>query len=195
MHRGAIFLDRDGTINTEVEYLSKPEQIELIPRSADAIREARDLGFKIVIVTNQSGIARGFLTEAQLSDVHAELTSRLLSQNARIDGIYYCPHHPSIGAGPYRKDCDCRKPKPGLIVRAARELDIDLTRSFSIGDRMSDVLAGKNAGLTSLLVRTGYGTQELASLPPGTPQIDHVADDLYGAIQYVKGIILIPDRA
>src|SRR5262249_22816642 len=160
MHRGAIFLDRDGTINTEVEFLTRPDELQLIPRSADAIREANDLGFKVIIITNQSGIARGLLTEHTPSQIHLELTNLLLSQNARVDGMYYCPHHPDFGTEQYRKDCDCRKPKPGLILRAAREHDIDLSRSYSIGDRLSDVLAGKNAGLPSILVTTGYGKQD-----------------------------------
>ena len=189
MNRGGIFLDRDGTINTEVDYLSTPDQLELIPRSADAIREANGLGFKVFIITNQSGIARGILTEQQLSLVHDELNRRLTELDAHIDAFYFCPHHPDYGAAEYKKDCDCRKPNTGMIRQAAKEFNIDLQQSFVIGDRINDIQTGNNAGIPSILVLTGYGKKERTMFPESAADIDYVADDLYDAIQYVKRTI------
>ena len=135
----AVFIDRDGTINVDVGYLSSPDQLELYPWSAEALRLINQAGFKAIVVTNQAGVARGFCTEEMLELIHERLVRDLKRESARIDGIYYCPHHPKIGEPSYRRDCDCRKPLPGMLLRAAREHQIDLSRSFVIGDKSSDI--------------------------------------------------------
>ena len=181
-----IFLDRDGTINREVEFLKSPSELELIPRSADAIRELNSCGWKVFILTNQSGVARGILSEETLAVVHAALLDMLRKENASIDAIYYCPHHPEFGESPYRKDCDCRKPRTALLERAAKEFDLDLERSFVIGDRMIDAQTANNCRATSVLVRTGYGKEEIALCRANGVRVDFIADDLYAALPFVK---------
>lgn len=181
-----LFLDRDGTINREVDFLRSPEELELIPGSAEAIYEANRSGWRVVVITNQSGIARGLLTEHDLDSVHDALRQRLAEKNASLDRIYYCPHHPDFGEPPYRTSCDCRKPATGMLARAANELDIDLSRSFVIGDRMIDVQTGNNGGVTSILVLTGYGKDELELCRRQRARIDFIADDLRDAMGFVK---------
>lgn len=158
--RPALFLDRDGTINTEVDFLRSPDEVQLIPGAADAIRDANTLGVPVVVITNQSGIARGYLTETDLAAVHDRLRALLAAHGARVDGIYYCPHHPSAGVPPYGIACDCRKPNPGMLLRAAKDLHLDLSRSVLIGDRCGDIEAGQRAGCSTVLVLTGYGATE-----------------------------------
>jgi len=189
MNQIGIFLDRDGTINHEVDFLRSPKDLRLIDRSADAIREANLLGLKVFIITNQSGIARGILTEEQLNAIHEALRLQLRESNALIDAIYYCPHHPEAGELPYRQDCNCRKPKTGMLDEAAKDFDIDLKRSFVIGDKMMDVQTGKNCGATSVLVLTGYGKEELKLCKEHNLEIDFVSDNLYDAVQIVKRIV------
>ena len=157
MPREAVFLDRDGTIIEEVNYLSSPEQVCLIPGAADAVRRLNDAGVLVVVVTNQAGVARGYFPESRVGEVHAHLSTLLAAHGARIDAYYHCPHHPTEGVGEYRVACDCRKPKPGLLLTAARELDIDLSGSWMIGDKLCDAEAGATAGCRTLLVRTGHG--------------------------------------
>lgn len=167
--RRAVFLDRDGTVNEEVHFLSQPDQIELLPTVASTISKLNQSGIAIVVVTNQSGVARGYIPEKQLDVIHTRLSHLLAEQNALIDGIYYCPHHPTEGIGQYHVDCDCRKPMPGMLLRAARELNLDLSRSLMIGDRISDLEAGANAGCQTALVRTGYG--QVASVTINLPSV------------------------
>jgi|ERR1041385_2789745 D-glycero-D-manno-heptose 1,7-bisphosphate phosphatase len=184
-----IFLDRDGTINEEVDYLTSPDNLRLFHGSANAIREANTLGLKVFIITNQSAIARGLLTEQQLSKIHDMLVSKLRADGARLDAIYYCPHHPDFGDAPYNKDCDCRKPNIGMLERAVKEFDIDLKKSFVIGDKMTDIQTGNNAGTKTILVLTGYGKQELDLCHQQNAHIDYVAEHLPDAMQYVKRIV------
>jgi D-glycero-D-manno-heptose 1,7-bisphosphate phosphatase len=181
-----IFLDRDGTINDEVDFLTNPDELHLIDGSAEAIAEANKLGCKVVVITNQSGVARGFLTEQRLKSIHEALETSLQRHNARVDAIYYCPHHPTLGNAPYRKDCDCRKPKTGMLDRAAKKFGIDLKESFVIGDRLLDMQTAQAAGATSILVLTGYGREELELCRIHGIQIDHVAADLREAMRHVK---------
>ncbi len=185
----AVFLDRDGTVNEEVDFLNSPRDLHLIPRSAEAIRRANDLGLRVFIVTNQSGVARGLLSEAELLEVHRVLIERLMEQNARVDGIYYCPHHPSEGIDGFRRDCDCRKPNTGMIDRAVREFQIDPAKSYVIGDRTVDVGMAKNAGAHAILVLTGYGRAERELCEKDGIPLDYVASDLYDAMEYVAGHI------
>ena len=160
MGRRAIIMDRDGTVCEEVGYVNHVSRCRLLPRSAEAIRLLNEAGRRTAIVTNQAGVARGYFAEEMILAVHERLRRLLADSGARIDGIYYCPHHPTAGEPPYRGACDCRKPLPGLVLRAAAELGIDLTRSFMVGDSARDVVAAQAAGVTPVLVLTGYGRGE-----------------------------------
>ena len=148
----AVFLDRDGTLVREVTHLWHVDQMEILPGVATALRLLRGHGFKLVMVTNQSVVARGRLEEAGLQAIHAELLARLARDGAALDAIYYCPHHPTEGIGNYRIACDCRKPKTGMIDRAVRELGLDPTASYVIGDQMTDVELAARVGATAILI-------------------------------------------
>lgn len=159
MPREAVFLDRDGTLIEEVHYLSEPDQVRLIPGAADAVRKLNDAGVLVIVVTNQAGVARGYFPESRVAAVHERLSALLEECGAKIDAFYYCPHHPTEGIGAYRVACDCRKPKPGMLLTAARDFDIDLARSWMIGDKPGDAEAGAAAGCRTILVRTGHGKE------------------------------------
>ncbi|HKJ92419.1 MAG TPA: HAD family hydrolase [Longimicrobiales bacterium] len=174
--RPAAFLDRDGTVIVEREYLARPEDVELIPGAAAGLKRLADAGYALVLVSNQSGIARGLYGEADHRAVQARLEALLRDAGVVLDGDYHCPHHPDF-TGP----CDCRKPAPGLFLRAARELGLDLSRSVYIGDRLRDVLPGLERGGRAFLVRTGYGAAEAAAAPAAV----HVADDVRQAAAMV----------
>ncbi|MBA4311553.1 MAG: D,D-heptose 1,7-bisphosphate phosphatase [Chlorobiaceae bacterium] len=189
MNRVGIFLDRDGTIIKEVDYLRSPSQIQLIAESSEAIRIANKLGLHLFIVTNQSGIARGLLTEQELEIIHQNLMAQLKSQGAKIDGLYYCPHHPEVGSDKYRIDCECRKPKTGMLRQASKDHGIDLSRSFVVGDKMIDIQTGNNCGASTILVLTGYGEEELKICRLNKIHIDYVAANLIDAVQYIQEII------
>jgi D-glycero-D-manno-heptose 1,7-bisphosphate phosphatase len=158
--RRAVFIDRDGTISEEVGYVNHPSRYRVFPFAAGAIKLLNGAGWLAILVTNQAGVARGYFKEDVITAVHAILNQELERDGARLDAVYYCPHHPSVGEPPYRSDCDCRKPKPGLIKRAAADLDIDLDGSWMVGDRYGDVELARNAGTRSALVLTGYGRGE-----------------------------------
>ena len=176
-----IFLDRDGTINAEVCYLSRPEQVELLPGAAEGIKLLRKKGFYIIIVTNQSGIARGYFSESELSKIHDMLLKLLTAEGAFIDDIIYCPHHPQGKVPQYAIKCDCRKPKTGMLVQAMQKYNIDLTESYVIGDKLSDVELAKNAGCKAILVRTGYGKE----IDVTKCNADNISPDLLCAAQWV----------
>jgi len=186
MSAKAIFMDRDGTVSDEVGYVNHIDRYRLLPRSAEAVRRVNAAGFLSFVITNQSGVARGLFDETLLHEVHATLRGWLEREGARLDGIYYCPHHPKEGEPPWRQDCDCRKPRPGLLLRAAREHDVDLSSSYMIGDTVLDIEAARNAGMTGVLVLTGYGKGDLKyrmrqrGLTPA-----HVADDLLSAVEWI----------
>jgi D-glycero-D-manno-heptose 1,7-bisphosphate phosphatase len=175
-------MDRDGTLIEEVNYLTRPEQVRLLPGAAGALRQAQDLGWRLAVVTNQSAVARGMLTEEGLGKVHRRLVDLLAEAGVKLDGIYYCPHLVDAPVEAYRSDCDCRKPKPGLLLQAARELGLDLSRSIMVGDTGKDLEAGRAAGCRTVLVLTGYGSSELANLEGPPP--DHVAPDLMDAVRW-----------
>lgn len=161
MPREAVFLDRDGTLIEEVHYLADPDQVRLIPGAAEAVRALNGAGALVIVVTNQAGVARGYFPESRVAEVHERLSRLLAERGAKVDAYYHCPHHPTEGAGAYRGECACRKPKPGMLLTAARDFDIDLARSWMIGDKACDAGAGAAAGCRTLLVRTGHG----AALP------------------------------
>ncbi|GFO54682.1 D,D-heptose 1,7-bisphosphate phosphatase [Geomonas sp. Red276] len=173
--RKAVFLDRDGTINVDVDYLSRVEQFEFIPGAPQALKSLQDAGFMLVVVTNQSGIGRGLYDEAALEAVHAHMHAELARFGVTVDACYFCPHHPQHGIGDYRLECACRKPLPGMLQQAAGELGIDLASSFMVGDKVGDVQAGIAAGCTSLLVLTGYGAADAAKLPEGVQSFPDLA--------------------
>ena len=173
--RKAVFLDRDGTTIVHEHYLSSPDQLKLLPHTSQGIRLFKEHGYLAIVITNQSGIARGFFDEEQLMVIHEKLTGMLKEEGVLIDDWYYCPHHLEGVIEHYKVDCDCRKPKPGMILAAARKHDIDLAQSLMIGDAETDMLAGKNAGCKSVLINnTGGGD---ASGTPGRG-IDYVVKDL-----------------
>jgi D-glycero-D-manno-heptose 1,7-bisphosphate phosphatase len=157
----AVFLDRDGTLAHEVGYINHLSRFKLYPFAAEAVRLLNRAGFLAVVVTNQAGVARGYFPESMIQRVHDHMRELIESGGARLDGIYYCPHHPSAGEPPYRRDCDCRKPRPGLALRAAAELGIDLPRSWVVGDRPGDLELAGRVGARGALVKTGYGLGEL----------------------------------
>lgn len=170
MPRPAVFLDRDGTLVEEAGYLDRLERLVFFPYSVDAVRLLNRANLAVVIVTNQAGIARGIFKESFVAEAHRHITERLSAGGAGIDGFYYCPHHPEAVIEAYRQSCDCRKPQPGLLKRAASDLDIALDQSFVVGDRWHDLEAGQRVGARGILVRTGYGkTEEAAAHPQVTP--------------------------
>jgi D-glycero-D-manno-heptose 1,7-bisphosphate phosphatase len=160
MKRPAVFIDRDGTISEEVGYVNHPSRFRLFPYSAEAIKLLNDSGWLAILITNQAGVARGYFSEDVITSVHDRLRGDLEKSSARLDAIYYCAHHPTVGEPPYRSDCDCRKPKTGLIERAVQDFEIDRGASWMIGDRYGDVELARNAGLHSAFVLSGYGLGE-----------------------------------
>lgn len=169
---GAAFLDRDGVINEEVDYLHEVDKAVLIPGVGAAIREIRRHGWKVIVVTNQAGIAKGLYTEAELHAVNRRIAELLAAENAAWDAIYFCPHHPK-----HTGTCDCRKPAPGMLQAAIRDFNIDPAQSFMVGDRLTDLEAGRAAGCAkTYLVRTGYGPQTIAQgIPAGLSIVDNLA--------------------
>ena len=183
--RPAVFMDRDGCLTEEVGYVNHPSRIRLLPRTAEAVRRLNQAGVPAVMVTNQTGIARGYFSEEILHATHLRMEGELRAAGARLDGAYVCVHHPSEGEPPYRADCDCRKPRPGLLLRAAAELDLDLPGSVMIGDKLSDVTAGHAVGAAGVLVLTGYGRGEWEYRRDGRhAKPDHVAEDLLDAVEW-----------
>lgn len=167
-HRqAAVFLDRDGTINEEMGYMDRLEKLKLIPVAAEAIRLINASGMKAVVVTNQSGVARGFFDEAFVETIHMRLREMLRMEGASLDGIYFCPHHPTEGLERYIMTCGCRKPAPGLLLQAAADLNLDTASSYMVGDTLNDIEAGTRAGAQGILIRTGYGSESAAALSPG----------------------------
>lgn len=183
----AVFLDRDGVITQDPpHYAHKPEQLKLVPGAAEAMRSLNEKGLAVVVITNQSGVARGYYTEEDVAIYNKALEEELLKGNARVDAMYYCPHHPDFGDSKYKINCDCRKPNPGLLLLAAKELDIDLERSFVVGDKLSDIMAGKSVGCAAILVLTGHGKEELdkskgefdCSVPSIVEAVEWIMDNL-----------------
>ena len=183
-------MDRDGTLTEEVGYVNHPSRLRVLPRAAEAIRRLNTAGIAAVVVTNQAGIARGYFSSEVLAAVNASMVSQLKDEGAHLDGVYVCPHHPTEGEPPYRMQCECRKPKPGLLLRAASDLDLDLGRSTLVGDKGSDLVAAHQVGARSVLVLTGYGLGEWEYRRHALPvRPDHVARDLLDAVDWaITGI-------
>ncbi|MCI5114681.1 MAG: D-glycero-beta-D-manno-heptose 1,7-bisphosphate 7-phosphatase [Candidatus Electrothrix sp. AW1] len=186
LEQPAVFLDRDGTINEQMGYINHISRFILLPGVATAIRRLNEQNIPVVVVTNQSGLARGYFPPVLLDAVHAQMERELAAQDAHIDGLYICPHHPEAKEKQFRKVCTCRKPQTGLLEQAAAELELDLTRSFMVGDRWSDLKCGNRVGATSVLVLTGYGRGDLEYIGPEQEiQPDKIAEDLSEAVDWI----------
>lgn len=182
----AVFLDRDGTLNEEVGYITRPEQFRLFTCAAQAVRLLNAAGWRVIVVTNQSGVARRLFSEIFLAALHEQMIRDLERNGAHIDAIYYCPHHPELGAPPYRRACACRKPQPGLLTRAAADFALDLAQCFVIGDRYRDVATALAVGARGVLVLTGYGRAEYEGERLSWPrQPAHVAEHLLDAVEWI----------
>lgn len=171
----ALFLDRDGVVNREIGYLYKQEQVEFTEGIFELCRYAQARGYKLIIITNQSGIARQLYSEADFHSLMQWMSKEFLHAHIRVDGYYYCPHHPEHGVGPYRKECMDRKPHPGMILRASKDHGIDLQRSVLVGDRCSDLQAGAAAGIEKLVLLQGAEPAGCVEAPPHTAVV-HLAE-------------------
>lgn len=180
----AVFLDRDGTINIDKGYFYKPEDFEFEQGSIEAIRLLNEAGYRVIVISNQAGIALGHFNEEQVDNLHNWLRNELKQYGAYIDDFYYCPHHPKLGIGHYKTACYCRKPSPGLFQKAADDWEIDFKKSYMVGDHNSDIEAGRAAGVKSIFVRTGHGCQEEEYVAADIPR----AANLYEAVtKYILG--------
>jgi len=184
MGKSGVFLDRDGTLLEEAGYLDRLERLVFFPYAIDAVRLLNRAGFPVVVVTNQAGIARGIFKESFVAAAHRHISDRLAAAGARVDAFYYCPHHPEAVVEEFRQVCDCRKPQPGMLTRAAADLDLALDRSFVVGDRWHDLEAGQRVGARTLLVRTGYGRTEEAA-PMAHVQPSAIVDNVIDAVSWI----------
>lgn len=182
--RPAAFLDRDGTLNEEAGYVDRLERLVLYPFAIDAIRLLRRAGYLVVVVTNQAGVALGLYGEDFVEQTARYLAEQARLGDTRIDGHYYCPHSPDAVVEAYRTECDCRKPRPGMAIRAAADLNIDLKRSVVIGDRWRDLAVARAVGARGILVKTGYGATEAQQPPPGL-SADAVCENLIDAVVWL----------
>ncbi len=191
----AVFLDRDGIINEEVGYVNHRSRFILLPGAAEAVRRLNGAGMKTVVVTNQSGVARGYFPESLVLEVNGLMKSELERQGAVLDGIYFCPHLREGKVAPYNVDCDCRKPKDGMLRRAASELSIDICSSYMVGDRLTDVEFGQRAGMKGILALTGYGMGEYEYHMAERGIVpDFVARDLADAARWILADAGVPER-
>jgi D-glycero-D-manno-heptose 1,7-bisphosphate phosphatase len=183
--RPAVFLDRDGTMIKEVGYLSRLDDLQWFPWTSDAIRLLNRAGFVVCVTTNQGGIGLGLYTETFVTDLHARMAATVEKGGARIDGWFYCPHHPSALIEALRVDCECRKPRAGMIDQAVERFGLDRARSFVIGDKLADVALAQNAGARGVLVRTGYGEEVVRANGDRVPGAAYVAADLMAATSWL----------
>jgi histidinol-phosphate phosphatase family protein len=185
MTRPAVFLDRDGTMIREVQFLRRPEDLVWLPATIDAIRLLNRAGFVVCVTTNQSGVGRGLYTEADVQVLHDIMTATLDAAGARVDAWFYCPHHPEATVTALRQVCECRKPRPGMIRRAAEQFSLELSRSFVIGDRLTDIGLAASVGARGVLVRTGYGEHTIAEQAGAAAGAALVAADLMEATAWL----------
>ena len=185
--RPAVFFDRDNTLIVADGYLGDPAGVVLADGAADAVARAHRLGFAVVVVSNQSGVGRGHYGEDDVRAVDARMAELLLADDpaATIDGHYFCPHHPVAAVEQYRRACDCRKPRPGLLLRAAAELDLDLSKSWMVGDAPRDVEAGHAAGCRAVLLRDPSVSASPAASEPSDATPEHMASSLAGAVDFI----------
>jgi len=185
-NRRAVFLDRDGTINVDTHFPHRVESLEFIPKAIDGLRLLAMLRLDIIVVSNQAGIALGIFTREQMSQFNAELRSRVGHVGGRIDAFYFCPHHEPKHLPPDISPCKCSKPSSGMLRQAAKDFELDLSRSFLIGDKTSDIAAGESEGCVTILVRTGKAGREEGALPV---EPKHFADNLYEAALIVQSYL------
>ena len=183
--RRAVFLDRDGTINEEVDYVRSPDELQLIPGATEAIRSLNRAGLITCVISNQAGVARGYLTEQTLAEIHRKLEGDLLAGEAAVDRIYYCPHHPVKGLPPYDVPCTCRKPAPGMLEAASRDFAVDLAQSFVVGDRIVDVQVAHAVGAQGILVLTGYGRHTVEECRRDGVLPELVAPSILEAVEHI----------
>ncbi len=186
----AVFLDRDGTINEQMGYINHISRFHLLPGVGDAIRALNEQNIPVIIVTNQSGLARGYFPSTLLDQVHEKMVQELALSGAHIDHIYICPHHPEAKEEKYRKKCNCRKPKPGMLEQAAEEYDLALTKSFVVGDRWSDLRCAAAVGASPVLVLTGYGRGDAEYIgPQQRVQPVCTAENLQEAVDWILRVV------
>ena len=183
MPQRAVFLDRDGTINREASFLGRPSQLELEPAAPEGLKILQDAGFELIVVSNQSGVARGYFDEDAVKRVNKTLSRRLAKEGVRLERFYFCPHHPEGVVPEHARYCHCRKPQPGLLLKAAAEVGIDLKSSYSVGDSLRDLEAGRAAGTKAVLVMTGFGQEASREARPGAA--DYIARDLADAARWI----------
>jgi len=187
----AVFLDRDGVLIADVDHLTSVEQVRVLPRAPEALARLRAAGWKLIIATNQSVVARGWISEERLREIHQAVLTQLRARDAEIDAVYYCPHHPDGAVPEYRQVCDCRKPNPGMLLKAASEWDLDLSQSVIVGDAPSDIEAGRRAGCRAVLIPCAKGRRAQRSSGLGAPAgeepaiPDYVARDLWDAAGWI----------
>ena len=179
-------MDRDGTMTIEGGYINHPSRLKLISGTAEAVKLCNDNGLLAVVTTNQAGVARGYFTEDLIHVVHDRLRSMIAKKGGQLDAVYYCPHHPREGKPPYQSDCNCRKPRPGMIEQAAKELPVDLSRSYMVGDKISDSEFGHRLGLRTVMVMTGYGRGEYQyQRQDWSDTPDFIAKNLKHAVEWI----------
>ena len=181
----AVFIDRDGTLNEDCGYIVDPKDLVVYPFAAPAVRLLNDNGVKAIVVTNQSTVARGYCSEQMMDAIHAKLRDELYKEGAHLDAVYYCPHHPEIGEERYQVDCECRKPKAGMLYQAAREHNIDLERSYVIGDKTMDIEMAKSVGARGALVLTGFGRDSIRRFEGKALQPDLISENVLEAIKTI----------
>lgn len=186
MKKPAVFIDRDGTMNEQMGYVNHISRFVLLPGTAQAIRLLNRNGYLAIVVSNQSGVARGYFPAGLVKEVHAHMVALLEQESARIDGIFYCPHHPMGSVPDYSVRCDCRKPGPGLINQACQRFEIDMTNSYVVGDRCTDIELAHKCGLKGILVTTGYGLGDIEYVLPSKPfKPDNIKMDLLDAVKWI----------
>lgn len=186
MKKPAVFIDRDGTVNEQMGYVNHPSRFVILPGVAEALRMLNDEGYLAIIVSNQSGVARGYFPIELLYNIHSLMEETLLKEGAKVDGIYFCPHYPKGSVPEYSFECDCRKPKTGLIDQACKDFDIDMPRSFMIGDHYTDMELADRLNVKGILVKTGYGSGVVEyNLPSVKSKPCFIAEDLLDAIKWI----------
>jgi D-glycero-D-manno-heptose 1,7-bisphosphate phosphatase len=183
--RPAVFIDRDGTLNEDCGYIADPKDLVVYPFAGQAVRLLNDNGVKAIVVTNQSTVARGYCSERMIETIHAKLRDELQKEGAHLDGVYYCPHHPEVGEAQYQINCECRKPKAGMLHQAALEHNIDLGRSYVIGDKTLDIEMARSVGARGVLVLTGYGHDSVRRLEGKPFQPDLISETVLEAIRTI----------
>jgi len=184
----AAFLDRDGVIIREADYLRRQEDMDIYPNAVEAVRLLNSSGYHVIVITNQSAVARGYLSVQELEEIHEALRGLMALEGAIIDKIYYCPHHPDFGPPHLRISCSCRKPMAGMIRRAVEEFPLDMKRSFVMGDHWSDMELAFNVGLSGVMVRTGHGREEMSGRVPDFTRLMkgyHVANHALDGVRWV----------